>query len=86
MTWKFRQLLVEEVERLLPGIKVIDLKWVPHIKWNKDGIISCFKVQLVAKGFTQILGQDFTYTFAPVAHWDSIHAILTVGATNNFEI
>ena len=38
------------------------------------------KARLVAKGFTQISGQDFTFTFAPVARWDSIRSILAVSA------
>jgi hypothetical protein len=57
-----------------------------HIKRDKDGTISRFKARLVAKGYTQIPGQDFTFTFAPVAHWDSIRTLLSIATTNDYEI
>ncbi len=76
----------EEVDKLPPGRKAVQCKWVLHIKRDKDGRISRFKGRLVAKGFTQVFGQDFTFTFAPVARWDSIRSILCIAAMNNFEL
>ena len=40
----------------------------------------------LAKGFTQIPSQDFTYTFAPIAHWDSICTLLAITALNDYEL
>lgn len=57
-----------------------------HIKRNKDGDISRFKGRLVAKGFTQVFGQDFTFTFAPVARWESIRSLLCIATLNDFEL
>jgi hypothetical protein len=62
----------EPVDSLPPGRKAVQCKWVLHIKHDKLNHIARFKARLVAKGFTQIPGQDFTYTFAPIARWDSI--------------
>jgi hypothetical protein len=62
----------DPIQTLPPGCKAIQCKWVLHIKHDKMNYISRFKARLVAKGFTQIPSQDFTYTFAPVARWDSI--------------
>lgn len=73
----------EDISHLPPGQKAVDCKWVLHIKRNRDGLISRFKKRLVAKGFTQIPGQDFTYTFAPVARWESMRAVLTLAADEN---
>ena len=76
----------EEVESLPPNRKAIQCKWVLHIKRDKSGQIARFKARLVAKGFTQIPGQDFTFTFAPVARWDSIRTILCIAAVQNLEL
>ena len=78
--------IYEEVQSLPPGRKAVQHKWVLHIKHDKDGVISQFKARLIAKGFTQIPGQDFSFTFAPVARWDSIHSILCIAAFNNYEL
>jgi Reverse transcriptase (RNA-dependent DNA polymerase) len=76
----------EEVRQLPPHRKAVKCKWVLHIKRDKSGSISRFKARLVAKGFTQIPGQDFTFTFAPVARWDSIRALLCLAAIHDFEL
>jgi hypothetical protein len=76
----------DEIDSLPAGRKAIHCRWVLHIKCDKSGHISRFKARLVAKGFTQIPGQDFTFTFAPVARWDSIRSLLCLAAINDFEI
>ena len=76
----------DEVRSIPPDRKPVQCKWVLHIKRDKDGTISCFKARLVAKGYTQIPGQDFTFTFAPVARWDSIRAVLSIAAIKDYEI
>jgi hypothetical protein len=53
---------------------------------RNSGFADGFKARLVAKGFTQISSQDFTFTFAPVAHWDSIRTLLCITALNNFKL
>ena len=76
----------EEVQKIPPHRKPMQCKWVLHIKRDKDSTISCFKACLVTKGFTQIPGQDFTFTFTPVAHWDSIRLLLCITAINDLEL
>ena len=76
----------ELVDSIPPGRKAVQCKWVLHIKHDKNNSIAQFKACLVTKGFTQIPGQDFTYTFAPVARWDSIRALLAITALNDFEL
>jgi Reverse transcriptase (RNA-dependent DNA polymerase) len=75
-----------EVEKLPPGRKAVDSKSVLHIKCKKEGQIVRFKARLVAKGFSQIPGQDFTYTFAPVARFDSIRVLLALVAMYDLEL
>jgi len=76
----------EEVKTIPRDRKPVQCKWVLHIKRDKTGVISRFKARLVAKGFTQIPGQDFTFTFAPVARWDSIRTILCLAAIHDYEL
>ena len=74
------------IQSVPPGQKAIQCKWVLHIKHDKTNAISHFKAQLVVKGFNQIPGQDFHYIFVPVAHWDSICAILSIATINDYEL
>ena len=78
--------IYKEVESLPLNRKAIQCKWVLHIKHDKSGQIACFKAQLVVKGFTQIPGQDFTFTFTLVVRWDSIRTILCIAAIQNLEL
>ena len=66
--------------------KPIGCKWVYRIKQDSSGEISRYKARLVAQGFAQKPGIDFTETFAPVAKTNSIRLLLTFAAANNFEI
>lgn len=63
---------------LLERRKAIGCKWVFKVKENPDGTISKYKPRLVAKGFHQIAGFDFTETFSPVAKPTTIRVVLTV--------
>jgi hypothetical protein len=76
----------QEVDSLPPGKKAVGSKWVLVLKRDQNGDIARFKARLVAQGFTQIPGQDFMHTFAPVARWDSIRFILSVAAIKDWEI
>jgi hypothetical protein len=66
--------------------KPIGAKWVFKVKRNAAGEISRYKARLVAQGFAQKPGLDFTETFAPVANIDSIRLLLAFAAANDFEI
>ena len=55
----------EPVE-LPPGKKAVSVKYVFRKKTDQDGNVVQYKVRLVAKGFTQVPGEDFGEVFAPV--------------------
>jgi hypothetical protein len=76
----------EEVDKIPAGRKPVQCKWVLRIKRDQNGQISRFKGRLIAKGFTQIFSQDFTFTFAPVARWESIRSILCIATLHDFEL
>ena len=60
------------------GRNVIDAKWALNIKRNSDGSLLRYKVRLVAKGFSQQSGVDFTDIISPVARYTSIHILLAI--------
>ena len=64
-----------EVYRLVPrprGKKVVKLKWVFRIKFNADSSVEKYKARIVAKGFSQVQGEDYDQTFSPTVRFESI--------------
>ncbi|XP_012834032.1 PREDICTED: uncharacterized protein LOC105954894 [Erythranthe guttata] len=61
---------------------IIGCKWVYKIKRNPDGSIA----RLVAKGFNQRLGIDFSETYGPVVKHATVRLILTLAVTNGWPL
>lgn len=69
-----------------PRMKTIDSRWVFKVLKDEKGEIRRFKARLVARGFMQREGVDFTETFAPVVRYDSLRVLLAVVAAKDLEL
>ncbi|RVW50500.1 Retrovirus-related Pol polyprotein from transposon TNT 1-94 [Vitis vinifera] len=68
------------------GRQAIGCKWVYKTKENPYGTIQKYKTRLVAKGFHQQAGFDFTETFSPVVKPSTIRVVFTIALSRNWAI
>jgi len=59
---------------------VVGSKWVYAVKWKEDGTVEKHKARTVAKGFTQVLREDYDKTYASVARLESVHLVCAIAA------
>lgn len=73
-------------EVVLPkGANLVSCKWVFTIKTHTDGSIERYKARLVARGFSQVLGEDYNETFAPTVRMDTLRMFLATVASEDLE-
>ena len=65
---------------------VIGSKWVFKNKINEQGQIVRNKARLVCKGYSQVEGQDFDETFAPIAILEAIKMFLAYASHKKFKV
>ena len=68
------------------GRKVIGCKWVFKMKHDADGQVERYKARLVAQGFSQIPGIDFSETFAPVTRHQTFRTLLALANRYHWHI
>jgi hypothetical protein len=57
---------------------IVGCKWVFRIKRNNKNEIEKYKARLVAQGFSQKYGSDYSETFAPVAKMTSFRILMSI--------
>ena len=69
-----------------PERNVVGSKWVYAIKWKDNGTVDKRKARTVAKGFTQVLGEDYNETYASVACLESVHLVCAIAASRKLRL
>eukprot|EP01018_Ginkgo_biloba_P029061 Gb_03163 [translate_table: standard] len=89
MNAEYRSLLKNDTWDLVPlpkGRKIVRCKWVYRTKYATNGNVEKYKAPLVAKGFSQVEGVDYSETFAPVAKMNSIRLVLSLAVSHKWVV
>ncbi|CAO1615843.1 unnamed protein product [Parajaminaea phylloscopi] len=73
------------VVTLPDGKNLVGHKWVFVEKTDKEGNIIKYKARLVAQGFSQVRGVDFTDTFSPVVKLDTLRLLFAVAVQERLQ-
>ena len=65
---------------------IIGTKWVFRNKLNEEDEVIRNKARLVAQGYSQQEGIDYTETFAPVARLEAIRLLLSYAVNHNITL
>ncbi|KAK9055823.1 hypothetical protein SSX86_026908 [Deinandra increscens subsp. villosa] len=65
---------------------IVGCKWLFRTKYRSDGSIDRHKARLVAQGFSQVPGVDFSHTFSPVVKAATVRIVLTLAVTNKWHM
>jgi len=67
-------------------MNLIDCKWMFRVKYNSNGSVLKHKVRLVAKGFLQNLGVDYSETFSSVVKAPTIRVLFSLVVSFGWDI
>lgn len=89
MIEEYQYILKNNVWDIVPRPKekfVVSSKWLFKIKHDADGSIEKHKARFVARGFSQKEGIDYEETFAHVARYTYVRAIIAIAAAKGWKI
>jgi hypothetical protein len=67
-------------------MNIVGSRWVYRIKRRVDDSIEHYKMRLVARGFTQQEGIDYSETFNPVIKQATIQLVFSIAVSRNWKI
>lgn len=68
------------------GKNIVSNRWVLRIKRKPNGDIDRYRARLVARGFSQIYGEDYFETYAPVVNMNAVRMMFSFAAIENLII
>ena len=89
MIEEYQSIMKNDVLDIVPkpeGKSVVPSKWIYKIKHTSDGSIEKYKARFVARGFSQKEGIDYKETFAPIARYTSIRAIMALASMMKWDL
>ena len=78
----FKKLKVWHLVRRPIGKNVMKVRWVYDHKFDGQGKLIRMKGRIVAKGFTQVYGHDYTETFSPTVRFKTFIMLCTLKASS----
>jgi hypothetical protein len=75
-----------DLVEFLIGIITIGSKWLFKRKTNVVGCVEKFKAQVVAKGYSQVKGVNFSEPFSLIEKLTSIRVLMSLATTFDLEI
>ena len=63
--------------------KAIRVRWIYRVKYDKNGVIKQYKARIVALGYQQIYGVDYSETYSPVARLTSLRILMAISSYFN---
>lgn len=64
----------------------VSSKWVYRVKCKPDGTVDRYKTRIVAKGYSQQEGIDFSDTFSPVSKIVTVKIFLALLISHNWSL
>jgi hypothetical protein len=77
---------VWDLVEIFDRAKRVCYKWVYKTKYDSKGKIERFKTRLLAKGFTQREGIDYTETFSSISKKDSFRIMMALVTHHDLEL
>eukprot|EP00253_Pinus_taeda_P012596 PITA_12596 len=89
MVEEYASIMKNDVWEIVPrpkGKSVVTSRWLYKIKNVANGSVEKFKARFLAWGFSQVEGVDYEETFAPIAQYTSIRAVISIAAKMGWTI
>ena len=65
---------------------IVGSRWVFKVKPKPDGTVDRYKARLVAQGFSQVQGLDYSEVFSPVVRYAGFRSLLAFANVNDLEV